>query len=151
MVLYKFFNSGIEHWVKTLAYADDICTLFDNDSDYTSLQHHLSQYSDVSNANFNQEKNGSIRYEWMYRELMENITATTTNHSLSQRTNDRTFRYLGFYIVYNNTQTRLIKDKLLTKVKDHVQVYSQRQLLLQYRCLMISGVKQQLLLYDLVI
>jgi hypothetical protein len=122
-----------------LAYADDICTLFDNDSDYTSLQHHLSQYSDVSNVNFNQEKNGSIRMSgciensWRILLQQQQITVIHDERSIEP------FRYLGFYIVYNNTQTRLIKDKLLTKVKDHVQLYSQHQLLLQYRCLMISG------------
>jgi hypothetical protein len=53
---YTFFDSDTEHRVKTLAYADDICTILHNVNDYDRVQHHLLRYSTVSNAKFNKHK-----------------------------------------------------------------------------------------------
>lgn len=101
MARYRFFNSGVEHRVKASAYPDDICILLNNGSDDAKLQHQLFQYSVVSTAEFDQEKNKSTRYEWTNRGLVEKMTATTTSHGFSQQTIDRAFQTPWFlYYLY---------------------------------------------------
>ncbi|KAG1468971.1 hypothetical protein G6F56_003531 [Rhizopus delemar] len=70
MVGYRLLNFSTEQRVKTLAYADDICTILDSESDYDRFQYHLYQYAMVFNAKFNQEKteafslNGRSEESW---------------------------------------------------------------------------------------
>ncbi|SAL97551.1 hypothetical protein [Absidia glauca] len=56
--------------IKCLAYADDICAIIKDPSDFTRLWNHMSSYSAVSNARFNSHKteafslSGAIDVSW---------------------------------------------------------------------------------------
>ncbi|KAG0822606.1 hypothetical protein G6F19_011268 [Rhizopus arrhizus] len=138
MIGYKFTSTGLPHHVKTLAYADDICTILNNHSDYDRLQYHMSQYSNVSNAKFNQDKteafslSGTPNESWKYLLHQQRITIYHTDRS------PEPFRYLGFHIMYTTSQRRFLQDKLITTVKDQVQVYSQRQISLRGRATIMN-------------
>ncbi|KAG1050143.1 hypothetical protein G6F43_007562 [Rhizopus delemar] len=138
MIGYISTTAGIPHHVKTFAYADDIWTIMSNHSDYDRLQYHMNQYSNVSNAKFNQEKteafslSGTPHESWKYLLQQQRITIYHTDR-LSEP-----FRYLGFHIMYTTSQRRLLQDKLIATVKDQVQVYSQRQLSLRGRATIMN-------------
>ncbi|KAG1136310.1 hypothetical protein G6F37_012114 [Rhizopus arrhizus] len=80
MVGYRFTTTGIPHHVKTLAYADDICTILNNHSGYDRLQYHMHQYSNVSNAKFNQDEteafslSGTPNESWKYSPTVNCLT-----------------------------------------------------------------------------
>ncbi|KAG1471453.1 hypothetical protein G6F56_002116 [Rhizopus delemar] len=130
---YTFFDSDTEHRMKTLAYADDICTILHNVNDYDRVHHHLLQYSIVSNAKFNKSKTeafsltGHPEDSWQSFVQRQQISMYHTARSPTP------FRYLGYHIVYNSSQLVFIQDKLLTEVKEQVLLYSQRQLSLRGR------------------
>lgn len=75
MLCYRFHNGGSDYHRKTLGDVDNVCALIANASDYVRLQYHLTKYSMVFNAKFNQEKkeafalSGHLSEPW--RALME--------------------------------------------------------------------------------
>jgi hypothetical protein len=129
----QYFHAGLEYRAKTLAYADDICTIISSPSDYLRLHYHLDRYAMVSNAKFNQEKtegfalSGTPDENWKLLLLQKGRTVYHSNRS------PEPFRYLGFYITYTTAQRDYLQNKLLTKVKEQVLLYSQRQLTLRGR------------------
>ncbi|KAG1035564.1 hypothetical protein G6F43_013205 [Rhizopus delemar] len=104
MIGYRYVNAGIEHRVKTLAYADDICIIVDSVSDHNRLHHHLNRYSMVSNAKFNQEKteafalSGYSNETWKAHLLQQQISVYHTDRS------SEPFRYLGYHIMFTTAQ-----------------------------------------------
>ncbi|KAG0934887.1 hypothetical protein G6F32_010587 [Rhizopus arrhizus] len=130
---YGYESDGIPQSVKTIAYADDVCVILNTQDDFTRLQYHLSQYSQVSNAKFNQAKteafslNGDKDENWERYLLHYNISTYHTEYSFEP------FRYLGFYMAYTIYQRNSIQDNLLHKVKDQVKLYSSRHLSLRRR------------------
>jgi hypothetical protein len=135
---YRFVQEGVDHYVKTLAYADDICTILQNQDDYHRLQYHLERYSSVSNAKFNQQKTEAFslsgKYDRDWKELLQHhhITVYHTHNS------SEPFRYLGYYIYYTNNQRDYLQEKMIAQVKDQVQLYSTRQLSIRGRATVIS-------------
>ncbi|KAG1031569.1 hypothetical protein G6F25_012004 [Rhizopus arrhizus] len=115
---YTFFDSDTEHRVKTLAYADDICTILHNVNGYDRVQHHLLRYPTVSNAKFNKHKteafslNGHTEDSWQSFVQRQQIS---TYHTASS---PAPFRYLGYHIIYNASQRVFLQNKLLAEVKD---------------------------------
>lgn len=114
--------------LKLLAYADDVCLLLRDRSDFTRAQRHMMQYTSVSNAKFNIDKteafslNGKLNTSWKC--LLTHHDISTYYHAGSSQA----FRYLGFYLPYCTRQRRLIEDRMLVKVTTQCQIYSQRQL-----------------------
>ncbi|CEP20108.1 hypothetical protein [Parasitella parasitica] len=53
---YEYELDRIPRFVKTIAYADDVCVVLKTQDEFTRLQNHLIQYSNVSNTKFNQTK-----------------------------------------------------------------------------------------------
>ncbi|KAG1136317.1 hypothetical protein G6F37_012049 [Rhizopus arrhizus] len=130
---YGYESDGVPQSVKTIAYADDVCVILKTQDDFTRLRYHLSQYSQVSNAKFNQAKteafslNGDKDVDWERYLLHHNISTYHTKYS------SEPFRYLGFYMAYTINQRNFIQDTLLHKVKDQVKLYSSRHLSLRGR------------------
>jgi hypothetical protein len=135
---YRFVQAGVDHYVKTLAYADDICTILHNQDDYYRLLYHLELYSSVSNAKFNQQKteafslSGKPDRDW--KELLQShhITVYHTHNS------SEPFRYLGYYMYYTIKQRNYLQDQMIAQVKEQVQLYSSRQLSIRGRATVIN-------------
>jgi exonuclease III len=125
---YQYTANGLKHHVKTIAYADDICAILNSQEDFNKVQHHIAQYSRVSNAKFNQSKteafslNGNKDNGWSTFLHQENISTYFTKFS------NEPFRYLGFYMVYTITQRDIIQEKLGQMVKKQIALYSSRDL-----------------------
>jgi hypothetical protein len=130
---YQFEYEAEKYNIKAIAYADDICTLLSTQEEYQVLKYHLNQYSLVSNAKFNQRKteafaiNGQKDHQWQTILNDDSILTYHTRHSVEP------FRYLGFYITYTIAQRNFIQEKLLTKIKSAIRLYSTRNLSLRGR------------------
>ncbi|CAO3629834.1 unnamed protein product [Mucor hiemalis] len=125
---YEFEHNGTLKRVKTLAYADDICTIITSVTDYNQVQLQLQRYSAVSNAKFNQSKteafslSGKQEDDWQQLLVQNGISKYYHNKS------PEPFRYLGFYMVYTVQQRSVIQDRLLEIVKERIRAYSTRHL-----------------------
>ncbi|KAG0737661.1 hypothetical protein G6F57_012742 [Rhizopus arrhizus] len=138
MIGYRYVTTGIEHRVKILAYADDICIMVDSVPDYNRLHHHLNWYSMVSNAKFNEEKteafalSGYPNETWKAYLLQQKISVYYTDRP------SEPFRYLGYRIMFTTAQRSFLQDQLIAKVKDQVHIYSQRQISLRGRATIMN-------------
>jgi hypothetical protein len=127
---YRFVQAGVDHYVKTLAYADDICTILHN---HHRLQYYLELYSSASNAKFNQQKTEAFslsgRPDRDWKDLLQHhrITLYHTHNS------SEPFRYLGYYMYYTIKQ-----DQMIAQVKEQVRLYSSRQLSIRGRATVIN-------------
>lgn len=94
---YQYTYQGIPQYVKTIAYADDICVILHSQHGFQRLQLHLQRYADVLNAKFKKSKTKAFslneqRYnDWNHQHIVLNF-----------------FRYLGFYMVYTIAQRNII-------------------------------------------
>ncbi|CEP13570.1 hypothetical protein [Parasitella parasitica] len=131
IVGYGYELDRIPRFVKTIAYADDVCVVLKTQDEFTRLQNHLIQYSNVSNAKFNQTKteafslNGNKDADWERYLLQHRISTYHTKFSVIP------FRYLDFCMAYTINQRNVIQDKIFHEVKEQVNMYSSRQLSLR--------------------
>lgn len=115
-----FFNSGIEHHVKALTYADDICIALDGASVLL-----------VSNTKFKQGKTNAFTLSSCQAEP---YITFLEQHDVAFYSTDRSsepFSYLESSIIFTANQRKLVEDQLLTKVQYQAQVYSQCQISLK--------------------
>lgn len=114
--------------LKCLAYADDVCLFLSHPDEIQRAHYHMQLYAQVSNAKFNDHKIEafSIRGPWdsSWNEAMHSLNITTFHHQGSVKP----FRYLGFYLPYNDRQQKVIETQLLDSVKTQCLLYSKRQL-----------------------
>lgn len=90
--------------LKLLAYADDVCLLLRDQNDFSRAQHHMLQYTSVSNTKFNIDKteafslNGNRDTSWNSLLTVHNIPTYYYAGSV------QAFRYLVFYLPYCTIQ-----------------------------------------------
>ncbi|CAO3600825.1 unnamed protein product [Absidia cylindrospora] len=125
--------------IKFLAYADDICVFLSTPTDFTRLQHHMTAYTQVSNAHFNQHKteafslSGTQDDDW--QRILESHDITNFYHRFSLTP----FKYLGFRMCYTPKQRQLVCQNLLQTVTTQINIYSQRRLSIKGRTTIMNS------------
>lgn len=126
---YTFFDSDAEHRVKTLAYIDDICTILHNFNVYDRMQHHLMQYSMVSNAKFNKNKTKAFSITDILKTHGNNLF-NVNRYRFTILLDHRNHSAISVIVLSTiHLNAFFLQDKLLAEFKEQVLIYSKRQLL----------------------
>lgn len=119
--------------IKCLAYADDVCAFLTTEEDFRRLQVHMQNYESVSNSKFNEDKTEAFSLNGKRDVGWENILSTWQITTYHHQGSVSAFRYLGFYLPYNQAQRAIIEEQLVNTVKVQCALYSQRQLSIRGR------------------
>jgi hypothetical protein len=124
--------------LKVLAYADDVCVFLSSPEDFVRVQYHLHIYGQVFNAKVNLSKteafflNGYASPSWQQM-LLQHQIAKWHDHTKLQP-----LRYLGFPVIQSLAQRRYVENQLLQNVKTQCGIYSQRQLSIRGRVILVN-------------
>ncbi|KAG1045508.1 hypothetical protein G6F43_011259 [Rhizopus delemar] len=124
--------------LKVLAYADDVCVFLSSPEDFVRVQYHLHIYGQVSNAKVNLSKteaiflNGYASPSWQQMLLQHQIV------KWHDHTKPQPLRYLGFPAIQSLAQRRYVESQLLQNVKTQCGMYSQRQLSIRGRVILVN-------------
>ncbi|OBZ81852.1 Transposon TX1 uncharacterized protein [Choanephora cucurbitarum] len=126
--------------LRVLAYADDVCVFLSSAQDLTRLQHHLSHYGQVSNAEINMDKTEVVSLSGRPSHSSRLPLQERGIHSWHDRTSPRAVRYLGFPLISSLAQRRLVDTTLLDLISSTCAVFAQRNLSLRGRAVVMNSV-----------
>ncbi|KAG1042538.1 hypothetical protein G6F43_011881 [Rhizopus delemar] len=128
----------MEHARRLLAYADDVCVFLSSRDDFFRIQLHLNRYSQVSNAKVNLSKTEAIFLNGIASLPWQNLLLQFQISKWHDRTKAHPLRYLGFPVVQSVSQRQYLEGQLLQSVKTQCGIYSQRNLTLRGRVIVVN-------------